>query len=99
MYTIVTMIIVKRVADKNAFKECFNCFNCSFNLLLGKLCCSVVKHNKIRVRYKWKENCKLRYPSAVLIFSKIIPQQLSMIFTKLNAYIYNISSYTCSCIC
>jgi len=34
MYTIVTMIKVKRVAEKNAFKECFNCFNCSFNLLL-----------------------------------------------------------------
>ena len=98
MYTIVTMITVKRVAEKNAFKECFNCFNCSFNLLLGKLCCSVVKHNKIRVRYQWKVNCNLRYPIAVLVFSKFIPQQLSMIFTKLNAYTYNTSSYKCSCI-
>ena len=30
MYTLVTIIKVKMVAEKNAFKECFNCFNCSF---------------------------------------------------------------------
>jgi len=41
----------------------------------------------------------LRYPIAVLIFSKLIPQQLSMKFKKFNACIYKTSSYKCSCIC
>jgi len=31
------------------------------NLLLGKLCCSVVKLNKLKVRCQWKDNSKLRY--------------------------------------
>jgi len=51
------------------------------NLLLGKLCCSVVKLNKLKVRCQWKVNCSLRYfkylhnPIAGLFFSKLIPQQ------------------------
>jgi len=30
----------------------------------------------------------LRYPIPVLFFSKLIPQQLSMSFNKINSYIY-----------
>ena len=34
MYIIVTIIKEKWVAEKNAFKECFNCFNCSFKFTI-----------------------------------------------------------------
>jgi len=39
MYKIVTFIQVKRVAEKKriAFKDCFNFFSYSLNLVLGKL--------------------------------------------------------------
>ena len=39
MYTLVTIIQVKRVAEKKriAFKDCFNFFSYSLNLVLGKL--------------------------------------------------------------
>jgi len=43
MYTIVTIIKVRRVTEKkNAFKECFNGFNCSFKFTIRKVmlfCC------------------------------------------------------------
>jgi len=38
MYTIVTIIKVKGFQRKQiAFKECFNCFNCSFKLIIRKV--------------------------------------------------------------
>jgi len=38
MYTIVTIIKVnKGCREKDAFKECFNCFNCSFNFIIRKV--------------------------------------------------------------
>ena len=52
---------VQRVAEKiNAFKNASTVLIVVLNLILGQLCCSVVKLNKLKVRCQWKENCKLR---------------------------------------
>jgi len=62
MYTIVIIIKVKRVAEKKMhLKNASTVLIVVLNLLLGKLCCFVVKLNKLKVRCQWKDNCKLRY--------------------------------------
>ena len=52
--------------------------------ILGKFCCSVVKlddNGKTSLNYVTLNVCiMLRYPMAVLFFSKLIPQQVSMLF-------------------
>jgi len=50
MYTLVTITKVNSVAEKiNAFKNA-SVLIVVLNLLLGKLCCSVVKLSKLKVR-------------------------------------------------
>ena len=62
MYTLVTIIKANRVTEKKMhLKIVFTVLMAVLNLLLGKLCCFVVKLIKLKVRCRWKENCKLRY--------------------------------------
>ena len=63
MYTLVTIIKANRVTEKKELhlKNAFTVLIAVLNLLFGKLCCFVVKLIKLKVRCRWKENCKLRY--------------------------------------
>jgi len=59
MYTLVTIIKANRVTEKKMhLKIVFTVLMAVLNLLLGKLCRFVIK---LKVRCRWKENCKLRY--------------------------------------
>ena len=39
------------------------------NLLLGKLCCYIVKRNKLKVRWQMNDNCKLLYSKYLHYFT------------------------------
>ena len=54
MYTIVTIIKLKRAADRK------KCFNCSFKLTVRKVMLFCVKLNQLKERCQCKDNCKLR---------------------------------------
>ena len=71
IYTIVTNIKVKRVAEKLHLQNASNVLIAVLNLLLGKLCCFVVKPNKLKVRCQGKYNCKLRYFKNLHYFTTI----------------------------
>ena len=58
MHTIVTTIKVKKVAEKNIrLKNASTVLIAVWNLLLGKFCCSVVKLNKLKVKWQCTDNC------------------------------------------
>ena len=77
-----TIIKVKMVAEKNMhLKNALTVLIAVTNLLLGSLCCSVVKLIKLKVGYQWTDTCYhitlniciiLRYPCALLICSKLV---------------------------
>ena len=103
-----TIIKVKMVAEKNMhLKNALTVLIAVTNLLLGSLCCSVVKLIKLKVGYQWTYTCKLHYfkylhyftlPMCIVNLFKTCPQ-LSMNSNKFNTYIYKTSIYKCRCTC
>jgi len=99
MYTIVTNIKDKKGCRKKMhLKNASNVSITVLNLLLVKLCCFVVKLNKLKVKCQLKDNCKLLYFNYLHYFTL---HNCSVIFflnlfhnnelQKFNAYIYKTS--------